>query len=201
MIAAALLAMLAPPAQAQDPRVLAPRVLPQHDVSVAYTVSGAAATAIPSVMANQPGPPGAIRLSWDAAGQRLRAEAEGRGQVALVDLPGHRTTVLDDSLHAALVLPMRETDVQALTMANARFIRRGRETVAGEACTDYAVTARRSAGSVCLTDDGIPLRGEGDVDGKHGAFIATSVVRAAADPAQFTVPPGYNRLEMPRFGR
>ena len=189
-----VMALLATPAHAETPRVL-----PTHDVSVTYEVSGAAADAIPSLIQNQAGPPGAVRLTWDAAGQRLRAEAEGRAQVAVVELTAHRTTVLDNMLHAALFLPMRDTDVQALTMANARFTRRGRATVAGEACTEWAVQAGREAGTLCLTDDGVPLRGEGDVKGRHGAFTAIRLDRRPSDPALFTVPPGYNRLELPRF--
>ena len=150
-------------------------------------------------MQNQAGPPGPVRLTWDAAGQRLRAEAEGRAQIALVDLPAHRTTVLDQTMRAALLLPMRDTDVQTLTMAGARFSRRGQATVAGQSCTEWAVQSGRGAGTVCLTEDGVALRGEGEVNGKHGAFTATRVDRGNVDPALFAVPPGYNRLELPRF--
>ena len=183
------------PAQAAPP---GPRVLPLHDVTVTYRVSGAAADAIPLLGAQ--GAPAELRLEWSSGQNRLLVTPTGRSQRLLGDLPGHQATFLDDGMRAALQLPMRDTDVQALTMAHARFTRRGQETVAGETCTDWAVESGRSAGTLCLTDDGVPLRGEGDVNGRHGVFIATAVDRNRVDPADFAQPSGYNRLELPRFG-
>ena len=176
----------------------APRVLPRHDVTVTYQVSGAAADAIPVL--GTPGSPTELRLVWSAGQNRLLVLPTGRPQRLLVDLPGHQATVLDDGMRVALQLPMRDVDVQALTMANARFTRRGQETVAGEACTDWAVESGRSRGTVCLTEDGVPLRGEGDVNGRHGAFVATVIDHNRVDPSGLSVPAGYNRLELPRFG-
>ena len=176
----------------------APRVLPGRDVTVSYRVSGPAMEAIPFLGAGNA--PSDMRLSWNAGSQRLMVSAPGRAQRLLVDLPGHRATVLDDGMRAALFLPMRDTDVQGLTMANARFTRRGTAQVAGERCTEWDVRSNRSAGTVCITGDGVPLRGEGDVNGRHGAFTATAVNTSPVDPAGLAVPAGYNRIEMPSFG-
>lgn len=193
--AAVLLVLAATPAAA-DP---APRVVPQHDATVTYTVSGAAAQSIPFLGGSDAPVP--LRLQWGATSSKLMVTSPGRPQRLLVDLPGHTATVLDDSMHAGLALPMRDTDVQNLTMANARFTRRGAETVAGEPCIDWAVQSNRMTGTVCLTPDGIPVRGDGDVNGRHGVFVATSVDRTPVDPAALALPPGYNRIEMPAFGK
>lgn len=192
---AVLLAAVALPARADAP----PRVLPAHDVAVRYRTTGAAADSIPSLAGRGAGPVTEVQLAWDAGGRQLRAEAEGRPQYVIVNLPGHRTTVLDDGMHAALLLPMRDTDVEALTMANARFTRRGSETVAGERCTDWAVQSARGTGTVCLTEDGVPLRGDGTVNGRAGAFTATRIDRGALPAETFTVPAGYTLLELPRL--
>ena len=179
-----LLLLATTPALAQDP----PRVAPTRDVVVTYRVEGEATTLVPG------GLPGPVRLSWDAAGQRLRAEAEGRSQVALVDLHAHTGQVIDTALRVILPLPIRPADLRPLTLDGARLTSRGHDTVAGLPCTTYTVEAGRETGTVCLTPDGVMLRGEGLVDHKPGRFVATAVIYAPLPPALFVPPPGYMAL-------
>ncbi len=188
---AGVLIALVGTAAAQD----RPRIQPTRDVTVAYRVSGAAASAIPG------GIPGALRLSWDAAGQRLRAEAEGRTQAVIVDLRAHSAQLLDTGLRSALTLPVRDGDLQPLTLDGARLTRRGNDTVAGLACTNWDVQARRGSGVICLTADGVPLRADGDVDGRAGTFTAISVSYGPLPADLFRAPPGFMQLAMPNFGR
>lgn len=188
---AGVLIALVGTAAAQD----RPRTQPTRDVTVAYRVSGAAASAIPG------GIPGALRLSWDAAGQRLRAEAEGRTQAVIVDLRAHSAQLLDTGLRSALTLPVRDGDLQPLTLDGARLTRRGNDTVAGLACTNWDVQARRGSGVICLTADGVPLRADGDVDGRTGTFTATSVSYGPLPADLFRAPPDFMQLAMPNFGR
>jgi len=172
-----------------------PLVQPTRDVTVTYRVEDAAASVIPG------GIDGPLRLSWDAARQRLRAEAEGRPQAVLVDLPNRTATLLDDTMRAVVALPVRERDLQPLTLNGARLTRRGQDSVAGLACTTWDVQASRGAGTVCLTADGVALRAEGAVDGRRGSFTATSVRYGGVGPGLFAVPPGYFSLNIPNFGR
>lgn len=165
-----------------------PRVQPSRDVSVTYRVEGAAVDAIPG------GIPGGLRLSWDAAGQRLRAEAEGRTQAVLVDLRAHSAQVIDTGLRSVLPLPVRDSDLAPLTLAGALLTRRGTETIAGLGCTVWAVQSGRGSGTVCLTEDGVALRASGDVDGRAGTFTAVSVRYGALPNDLFRVPPGYMNL-------
>lgn len=58
----------------------APLVQPSRDVTARYAVTGEATSLLPG------GLPGPVTLYWDAGRQRVRAEAEGRNQVAVVDL-------------------------------------------------------------------------------------------------------------------
>ena len=185
------LLLLAAPALAAE----APRVLPSRDVTIIYQLSGEASRAVPG------GVPGALRLSWNAAEQRLRVEPEGRTQVLLVDLDAPRVEVMDSGLRTAMSLPVRRSDLQPLTLQGARFTRRGRATVAGRSCTEYAVQSARGHGTLCLTADGVALRASGEVNGHAGAFTATSVSYEGVAPSLFQVPPGYVQLGIPRTGQ
>ena len=185
-LGAALLAFHATAAAADPP----PRVLPSRDVAATYRLAGPAADALPG------GAPGLLRLVWDADGERLRAEADGRTQAAVVDLRAGKADIMDNGLRTALALPVREADVAAITLRGARLTRRGQDTVAGLPCTTYAVTAQRGTGTVCLTDDGVALSGQGVVNGRSGSFTATAVTYGAQPDALFRVPAGYLRLDM-----
>ena len=165
-----------------------PRLRPARDVVVAYVVEGPAANLVPG------GLHGPVRLSWDAAGQRVRAEAEGRSQVALIDLRAHAGQAIDTALRVSLPLPLRANDLQLLSLENARLVAGGRETIAGLPCTAYSFDSPQGPGSVCLTADGVPLRGEGTVQGKPGRFTAQTVRFGALPPGLFEVPAGYIAL-------
>lgn len=185
-----LLATLPATARAQD----RPRLQPSRDVAVTYRLEGDAASAVPG------GVPGALRLSWDAAGQRLRAEPEGRTQAVIVDLRAHSAQMVDATLRSALTLPVRDADLQPLTLDGARLTRRGDAVVAGLPCTDWAVQSPRGAGTVCLTADGVALRAEGEMDGRRGSFTASSVSYGPQRDELFRVPPDYMQFSLPKIG-
>lgn len=183
MKALALFLLAAAPAAAQP----APLVQPSRDVTVRYAVSGEATSLLPG------GLPGPATLSWDAARQRLRAEAEGRNQVAVIDLRARTGQVYDTSLRVVLPLKLRPGALGPLTPEAARLQPRGHDTVAGLPCTDYAVEGR-TPGMVCLTADGVPLRGSGTIEGRPGRFTALSVAYGPIPPDRFMPPPGYVSL-------
>ena len=165
-----------------------PRTRPSRDVVVTYQMEGEALLAVPG------GIRGPVRLSWDAAGQRVRAEAEGRSQVALLDLKNHGGQAFDTALRIVLPLPVKEKDLQPLTMEGLHLSAKGRETVAGLSCSAYAFETPHGPGSVCLTADGVPLRGQGKFGGRPGSFTALSVSYGRLPPGLFEVPAGYIAL-------
>lgn len=179
-------------AVAQERAAERPPTLPSRDVAVTYQVSGAAAEALPG------GAPGALRLAWDAAGQRLRVGADGRPQAAIVDLTEGSAVILDRGLHTALTLPLGARAADGIALSGAHFRRRGTEQVAGYACTDYAVQDQRGSGTLCLTADGVPLRGNGTWGGRPGRFVATQVDYGAQPDGLFRPPPGFVQLSLPR---
>lgn len=186
--------LLASPALAQPaPQNVPVTTLPTHDVTIVYQPEGAARDAIPG------GVSGPIRVAWSAERQLLRVEPEGRTQVLLVDLGRLSVKVVDSGLHSAMTLPVRAKDLDPLLLRDARMTRRGRSTVAGLPCTEYAVEQRRGRGTLCLTDDGIALRANGEVDGKRGSFTAVSVTAGRLPPSLFEVPTGYMQLALPNL--
>ena len=170
---------------------LAQATLPTRDVTIVYRVEGAAHQAVPG------GIPDTIRLLWSADSQRIRLEPQGRPQALLIDLKASSVRVVDAGLHSAMVLPVRAKDLDPVRLQNARLTRRGSSTIAGLHCTDYAVESPRGHGTVCLTDDGVALRAQGQVNGRDGSFTALSVAYAAVAAAQFDVPPGTMTLALP----
>ena len=189
-LAAATLMLASTGALAQE----RPRVQPTRDVTVTYRVEGAAAQAVPG------GIDGPLRVSWDAAGQRVRAAPAGRTQAVIVDLPHHTASLVDDGMRAVLALPVWPADLP-LALDGARFTRRGAAIVAGLPCTTWAVQASRGNGTVCLTPDGVALRGEGTVNGRQGSFTATGVAYGSVAASLFTPPPGYFAMNFPSLGR
>ena len=157
---------------------------PTRDVVVSYRVDGPAVSLIPG------GLPGPVRLSWDAARRRVRAEADGRSQIAIIGLASRAGQLIDMNLRIAIPFHVRAKDLQPLTLANAQLEPVGRQTVAGLQCTNYRVEAEGGPGSVCLTDDGVPLAGGGEVEGKAGRFTAISVEYGKLPPDLFMAPPG-----------
>lgn len=173
------------------PALAQQRTQPARDVVVTYMVNGEAAGLVPGGMQ------GPVRVSWDAAGQRVRAEADGRSQVALIDLRAHAGQAIDTALRVALPLKLRGRDLQALTLDGARLTPRRTERVAGLSCTAYEYDSPQGPGLVCLTADGVPLRGQGAIHGKPGNFTAQSVRYGALPPSLFEVPAGYIALPGP----
>ncbi len=172
-----------------------PLIQPSRDVSVVYRVEGAAASVVPG------GIPNALLLSWDAAGQRLRAEPEGRSQAVIVDLRAHSAKIVDTVLRSALTLPTRDRDFQPLTLEGARLTRRNDVVIAGLPCTNWAVQSSRGNGTVCLTADGVALRADGDVDGRRGTFTASRVSYGPVSDDLFRVPADFMQFNFPKLGR
>ena len=173
-----------------------PRIPPGVDAAVTYRTEGAADTVIPGGAGRGP-----IRLFWSAATKRLRLEAEGRPQYLLLDIPGVEAHLLDTGLRSAVTLPIKEREIDAILLTGAAMTRRGDARIAGLACTDWAVHPPRGEGTVCLTPNGVPLRAEGTIDGKHGAFVATAADLAPQRADLFRVPAGWMSFNFPSFAK
>ncbi len=169
--------------------VAQPRMIPSGDVDVLYRLEGAAAQQIPG------GAPQGVRLEWDAAGQRLRAEPVGQALYAITDLRRRVTDVVFAAQSTVLELPIRGGDPQTLLAgADARFTRKGTGHVLGMECAEWAIQARHVDATGCVTADGVVLRAEGLWNGQPGRAVALSVSRGPVPAAAFVPPADFVRV-------
>ncbi len=166
-----------------------PRMIPSGDVDVLYRLDGAAAQQVPG------GAPQGVRLEWDAAGQRLRAEPVGQALYAITDLRRRVADVVFAAQSTVLELPIRGCDPQTLLAgADARFTRKGTGHVLGMDCAEWAIQARHVDATGCVTADGIVLRAEGLWNGQPGHAVALSVARGPVPAAAFVPPADFVRV-------
>ena len=162
-----------------------PRYLPTRDAAITYRSTGSDPTVPPS-----------LTVRYFAAGQRLRIEGGPLGYL-LVDRTMERIELVMPQPRLVVEMPQGGGITNGFILGNQlQFNRTGTDTVLGRACTLYDVTAERARGKVCLTSDGLLLRGEGQGrDGRKAAIEATAVALATQAPGLFSRPEGY--LMMP----
>ena len=114
--------------------VAQPRLVPGGDVDVLYQLEGAAAEQIPG------GAPDGVRLQWDAAGQRLRAEPVGQAVYAITDLHRRVADIVFAAQSSVLELPLRGGDPQTLLAGRTR----GSPARAPGMCSAWSAPSGRS---------------------------------------------------------
>ncbi len=168
-----------------------PRLVPAGDVDVTYRLTGAAMDQIPG------GAPDGVRLQWDAADQRLRAEPVGGPVYAITDLMRHIADIVFPAQKSVLELPLRAGDPQTLLAgADVRFTRRGTGRVLGMECTEWTVHSRKLDATGCVTADGVVLQAEGSFNGQRGSLQATALTRGPVPPDRFRPPEQFFRMPL-----
>jgi hypothetical protein len=166
-----------------------PRLVPTGDVTATYRLGGAAAEQLPG------GARDGVRLDWDAANQRLRADPVNGPVFAVVDLSRRLASLVFAQQSSVIVLPLRAGDPQTLLAGpDVRFTRLGTARLLGMECTEWRVQSRKVSGTGCVTADGVVLRAEGSYDGRAGSVTAVSVTPGPVAPERFTIPANYFRL-------
>lgn len=183
---AALLVMasVSSPAQASD----APRYLPTQDAAITYRSTG-----------SDPAVPPNLTIRYFAAGQRLRIEGGALGYL-LVDRAMERIELVMPLPRLVVQMPQGGGITNGFILGDQlRFKRTGSATVLGHACTTYDVSAERARGRVCLTADGLLLRGEGEgKDGRKASIEATSIALVTQPAGLFTPPESYRAMAIPK---
>lgn len=179
----AALAVLTASAASAQPNAAQPLLRPARDVDVTYQLAA-------------PGKPLEQRLRWLASQQRLRIDPPSPGMHVMIDYAAKRMSVVRDAQRS--VLDMAAPEGVSGIAQSGRYTRRGRDMVAGLACTEWDVVGSSGQNvQICVTDDGVLLRvrlaGETRVS-------AVSVKYAPQDPTVFTVPSDY-RHQTPGAGR
>ena len=152
------------PALAQE----LPPAMPTRDVDITYRA-------------------GPIEQRWRfrAADHLLRLDPSP-GLWMLLDYTGHSLTMVDDGTKVATALPP-----PAASPFGAKGTKQGTDEIAGLPCTEWEQRDTEGQATLaCFTADGVMLRA------RRGTAVlvqATAIAFRPADPAAFTIPPGYTR--------
>lgn len=178
--------MLPIAAMAPSPGLAQPEIAPKRDYAITYRVEG-------SPMGDQ------MRVSYQASSRRQRIEGAGPpGMTMLIDIGRGDMTMINAAERSYIVMTGGESRPPWADTDRYRFERAGSDRVANTPCTVWRMlegTTQR--GTACATGDGITLRAEWNRDGMGGRIEATAFSLAAQPAANFRVPDGYRRLEVP----
>jgi hypothetical protein len=183
--ALALLAGVAPGLAAADEH---PPLAAARDATVLYRAQGPRDQAATSVCVH-------------VSGGKLRVEPASLPGYVIVDRGADRVLMVMRQPHVYFETPARSDLVRDfLPSERMRFARKGSERVAGLSCTVWDVRAPEGrTGSVCVTADGIVLRGQGhDPQYGSGSVEAVSVTYAPQPASLFQPPAGYLKMDIPR---
>lgn len=175
-----------------------PPFAPTRDVAVAYQVQASRMPSGPAGNGNAQGEH-AIRMSYSVASGRLRIEQAAMPGYMLIDRTGGRITVVMEPMQSFMDMPFdNRAGAGLLLNEKMNFVRGGTDKVAGMACNLWTVTSDKTTARLCITGDGVILRGEGsDPDRGEGKLLATAVTYATQPAANFSPPSGFHRMEMP----
>ncbi len=182
-----LAALLAPQLAFAAP---SPRYLPQHDAMITYRSTG-----------SDPRVPSSLSVRYSADLGRIRIEGVPLGYL-LVDQPQERVELVMPQTRLVIQLPPGGGITDGFILGpGLSFTAAGNDRVLGRSCTLYDVTTarNRAQGRVCLTPDGLLLRGEGrGRDGRTASIEAVSVAVAAQPVGLFSPPDGYRIMALPQ---
>ena len=169
-----------------------PPVAPTRDVMVAYRATAPAQAGARIQQGTQD-----IRVATTQGGRLLRVEGVGAGGAyVIVDRTTQRMVMVMPQDRRYVEMPASDAFARGFVLNESMtFVKRGVETVAGLKCTLWEVTSREGAGTACVTDDGVLLRGRGN-DGK-GGIEATAVRYGPQAAALFKPPADFSRLDVP----
>lgn len=170
-----------------------PLLKPSKDVVVEYRASGMAQ----GPMAGGDGP---MRIYFGGQGSRMRIEPPNGQGYMLMDTAAGRMLVVMTAQRMYMELPRAQSMAPILDATNATFKKLGTDTVAGARCTIYETTSDTRKGQVCLTDDGVMLRGQGGDTGSRQAMEAVKITYAPQPAALFEPPAGFTKMDMPDMG-
>ncbi len=156
-----------------------PLLRPTHDVDVIYALDAGDGTTVRE------------RLRWDAVTQKLRVDPPTAGLYVIIDLAARRMSTVRLAERTVIEMAAPDNVTGMPNGAAAAAVRRGTDTVARLACTEWDMTdAAGEPARLCLTDDGVLLRARA---GGRTLLSAETVRYGPLDADLFQVPAGYAR--------
>ncbi|MSP01106.1 MAG: DUF4412 domain-containing protein [Acetobacteraceae bacterium] len=167
-----------------------PLFQPSRDVMVEYKASG---------MAQGPmaGGDGTLKIWFANNGRRMRIEPPNGQGAMIMDTEAGNMTVIMIAQRMYMDMPGQKSMVPMLDATNATFKKTGTDTVAGTPCTIYDTSNNDRHGEVCLTEDGVLLRGKGGDSGSRQTLEAVKVTYGSHAAGLFEPPADFLKMEMP----
>lgn len=179
------LSIAAAPAFAQDQPVLKP----QRDVMVEYRASGSALG---------PAGDGTMIMYFGGKGARMRIEPPNMQGYMIVEPDAGRATVVMPAQRVFMPLPNGGAGLPPMPVAGKGTYRQtGTDTISGLACTVFKTSGTSHDGQVCLTADGVLLRGVTVENGTPQTMEAIKVTYAPQPASLFEPPAGFLKLDLP----
>lgn len=162
-----------------------PPLFPTRDVTINYKVLGRGG--------GQP-----ITISQAGGSSTMRVDNPEMGGFALMDWTSGRATFVMTQMRMYMDMGAGQLPVHSVMPdKDAKFTRKGTDTVAGIGCTVWEVAAKQGDATACVTADGATLR----VLTKGGdGMEATKVTFGPIPQTQFAVPAGFQKMDMPGMG-
>jgi hypothetical protein len=158
----------------------APNTIPTRDVTITYKAMGGQE----------------MTISWLAADKRMRMDLPGGAGIMLLDAKNQKGYMVMEAQRAVMELPVENMMGQiGQVPEGAKLTRQGNDTVAGQSCTVWRTEYMGQIGNSCISADGVLLRAR--PEGSPEGLEATQVSFARQDPARFTVPADYQKMQMP----
>jgi hypothetical protein len=137
--------------------------------------------------------------------QRLEMQTPGGAVVNILDVPAQKVFVLMPAMKMYMVNDLGpETGLTTLELGSKDLPpgaeKVGTETIAGYVCDVYEVDDPKSGqGKMWLSRElRFPLKATGSGPGGGHTMTITNIKEGGVDESMFTVPPGYQRMEMPK---
>ena len=165
-----------------------PNLIPAHDVSGTYLVTGRNG-------------PRTVTVEYSKQAHALRLTPQGDAGYILYDFAAHDARMVLPRLQRYLDQPQLASRAQALQTRSSHddvsIATSGTETIAGHGCTDYTATdhTRGTTSTLCVTADGVLLK----LSAADGSAVAQTLSYDAVPPADVQLPPGYTQLVMPQM--
>jgi hypothetical protein len=179
-----------------------PLLRPIRDVEVEYRTSGIPQGMMAGPMGGQTaGSDGLMTVHYTARAGRLRIDTpNGRGY-AIIDTKARRMIIVMSQQHMYMELPKElagDSDLMGgLEGANLNFRKIGTDRIAGISCTIYEASNADRKGQVCLSDDGVWLRANGNEARHNGELEAVKVTYAYQPVELFEPPANFQKMEIP----
>lgn len=170
-----------------------PLLKPGKDVVIDYRTTGTA-------RGPMGGGDGILKMYFGNKGAAMRIDPPNGQGYMIVEPDSGRMTVVVPAQQVYMTMPDGPSLGPIPAPGQGTYKKTGTDTIAGLPCTAYDTSGTGQDGQVCLTDDGVLLRGWSIQDGARQTMEAVTVTYAAQPAALFAPPPGFTKLDMPGIG-